>query len=287
MNKTYITICPESYGLLPVEALDDAVQKMKNDVASCISAYGNRKLYELPQDEILKLLANTEMLDKSLRSCVKSDTILRSSCKSCLEMWNDVHVYEHPNAVLLMDFPPLVNTSYRNGEYGLSKRAEVALYHWFSIHSPPDFEDGNRFMYIYKRYTNDSIDMSSDNDNWEMKRITNSVSQAIGYSDNPRFSEFLYTTVESDFNGAELLLISHNSLPLFFDYLTSGTPIHPESSSFIMKKQVEKDSEKNPKDSLFKPQKNEKSRKNSIKTDGQRCGPQEMTGIEGEEVLPY
>lgn len=287
MNKTYITICPESYGLLPVEALGGAVGKMKNDVEACISVYAGKKLYELPQNEILRILADTEMLDKSLRSCVKAETILYGSNEKSLEMWSDIHVYEYADAVLLMDFPPLVNTSYRNGEYGLSKRAEMALYHWFSTHCPPDFISGNRFLYIYKRYTSDAIDMSSDNDNWEMKRITNSVSQAIGYSDNPRFSEFLYTTVESDFNGAELLLIRHSQLPTFFDYLTSGTPIHPESSSFTIKKQVEKNSAENPKGSLFIPQRKEKSSKNSTKTDDARCGPQETTGIGGEEVLPY
>lgn len=287
MNNTYISICPESYGLLPVEAFLSAVSKMENDVKTCISRYGNKRLYELPQEEILTLLKNTELLDKSLRSCVKSETILHSNVKEELELWTDVHVYEHEGAILLMDFPPLVNISYRNGEYGLSKRAELSLFQWFANHSPPEFYDENRYLYIYKRYTSEPIDMVSDNDNWEMKRITNAVSQAIGYSDNPRFSEFLYTTVESEYNGAELLLTRHNSLVSFMSYLSSGTPIHPESSSFIREKQVEKNSAKISKGSLFQPSNYKETGKNHGEIDGGRCGPQKTTGIGREEELPY
>lgn len=286
-KKTFIVLCPEGHALLPISSLLGVVRKFENVVNSLKDTFGDIRLADLPQEEILGMLSFTEKLDKSLRSCIKEGVITGESKSGTLEMWTDVHVYEYPNAVLLMDFPPMVNSSYRYGEYGLSKRAEVELFKWFHTHNLPDFADENRFLYIYKRYVSGPIDMASDNDNWEMKRITNAVSQAIGFSDNPRFSEFFYTSVHSDFDGAELMLIRHKDLILFVDYLDSGTPIHPDSGSFFTQKQVEKNSDEFPKASFFIPDKNGKSRQKSQFSSLSSGGLQKLTAKNDEEELPF
>lgn len=286
-KKTFIVLCPEGHALLPISSLLGVIKKFENAVNSIKSTFGDIRLADLPQEEILKMLSFTEKLDKSLRSCVKEDVVTGKVKLGTLEMWSDVHVYEYPKAILLMDFPPLVNSSYRYGEYGLSKRAEIELFKWFHTRTLPDFDENNRFLYIYKRYVSGPIDMASDNDNWEMKRITNAVSQAIGFSDNPRFSEFFYTSVHSDFDGAELMLIRHKDLFSFMDYLDSGTPIHPDSGSFFTQKQVEKNSDEFPKDSFFIPDKGGKNCNTSRISNNQSGGLRKLTDKNDEEELPF
>lgn len=287
-KKSYIVICPESYGLLPVSSFQKAVQNFENDVKSHVIGNKDTRLCDLSQSDILRLLSHTEKLDKSLRSCLKPETLSTINQNGNRNLWTDVHVYEYPEAILLMDFPPLVNISYRNGEYGLSKRAEIALFQWANTHDLPDFQGENdRFLYLYKRFSTTDIGNLCDNDNWEMRRITNAVSQAIGYSDNPRFSEFFYTTVPSEFDGAELMLIRHSGLPKFIDYLSSGTPIHPESSSFFAKKQVEKSSDDFTRDSFSLPVKNPNTQAAKGIPDVGPCGQQDLTGIDASKELPF
>lgn len=288
-KKPFIVLCPEGHGLLPISSLISVVNKFKSNAESLKNVFGDILLSDMPQEDILQMLSYTEKLDKSLRSCLKEESILDSDSRNTesLELWTDVHVYEYENAILLMDFPPLVNSSYRFKEYGLSKRAEIELFRWFHSHKMPDFEAENRFLYIYKRYVSTPIDTVSDNDNWEMKRITNAVSQAIGFSDNPRFSEFFYTTVHSEFDGAELMLIRHNDLVLFSDYLISGTPVHPESGSFFTGKQVKKNSDDFPKDSFSSPVKSEKSQEESGFASTDPGGLRKLTAKSSKEELPF
>lgn len=285
-KQSYITICPESYGLLPIQSFDMALEKFRHNVKMLLQTYGSKRLCDLPQSEILTLLSQTEMLDKSLRSCLTDATIKANSAGE-LELWSDVAVYNYPGAVLLLTLPPLVNASYKNGEYGISKRAEIELYKWFLTHKPPDFDSDNRFLYAYKRYSSKALGVVSDNDNWEMRRITNAVSQAIGYSDSPRFAEFYYSTVESDYDGAELLLIRHQDLPDFMDFLGSGTPAMPDSPSFFTQKQVQKSSDKISKGSKNEPAISQKSRVVKGNSQSEPTVLQEPAGKSSSEVMPF
>ena len=231
MKSNYITIFPESYGALPVSMLLTPVNRLLKKIKGIPNSVQS-KLHQLPQDTILSMLADTELIDKSLRSCVKVETLCNAAGIQ-LDLWTDVSVHEYGSAILLMELPPLVNVSYRNGEYGLSKRAEIELFRWFTAHKEPQRIEGDKFLYIYKRFTHilDSVGLC-DNDNWEAKRITNAVTHAICFSDSPRYTEFFYTTVKSDYDGAELLVIRHSDLSKYLDYLALEVPIHPDSCAF-------------------------------------------------------
>src|SRR5699024_2464166 len=67
-KRTFIVLCPEGHALLPISSLLGVVRKFENVVDSLKDTFGDIRLADLPQEEILGMLSFTEKLDKSLRS---------------------------------------------------------------------------------------------------------------------------------------------------------------------------------------------------------------------------
>lgn len=138
----------------------------------------------------------------------------------------NIEITQPEQAILRVSLPPLIGRRFK-GSYDIYWSLKYALEEYFSTHNVPQFKDEKLFL-IYKKYgKNLTVSYTCDNDNWEAKRTTNAISEAINYSDNADHFSFIYTAVKSTTNYVEATLIKAEDLPLFCHYLTDNNPSQP------------------------------------------------------------
>ncbi len=129
-----------------------------------------------------------------------------------------IEVSQPQNTVLRISMPPLVGRKFR-GSYNIYWALKTALEEYGEVHGIDNVQ-GEKLLLIYKRYAkNLSVCYTCDNDNWEAKRITNALAEALNYSDNAEHFSMLYTSAKSDVDRMEATVILMKNLPLFTGYI--------------------------------------------------------------------
>ena len=223
---------PVSYALSPLESLVNPAEAFIKKIKSMPPGLQKKELRDLEDWRIVEPLEYIEKLDKSLRSALSSEFFDDVKLLGNLQkLWTDVSVYEYPGLLFVLYLPPLVGCSYRTGEYGISRRVQAELHTWFKAHEAPVAKTGLPLVFAYRRFILAGDKGACDNDNMEMRRITNAVVGAMGRSDQPTRVSFMYSTCVSDFRGVELAVFSKDKLPELTDKLNGDAPfIRPNMS---------------------------------------------------------
>lgn len=129
------------------------------------------------------------------------------------------------NAIVRVSIPPLVGRRI-TGSYDVYQYTKMALEDFMQTH--PLAHCTGKMLLVYKKYAeNLSINYTCDNDNWEAKRVTNAICEALNYSDNAEHFGMMYTAVKSCENYVEATVLPMQNLGLFLDYLTDPHPAQP------------------------------------------------------------
>lgn len=154
------------------------------------------QLWQLDDTTIIDLLEHIEIIDKSLRSSLSVDLFDDVRHLGDLQrLWSDVEIFHHNIAEFVVCLPPVVSCSYRYGEYGLANRVRLELREWYSSQQKPPYRVDDPLIFAYKRYISKITRQVCDNDNMELRRVTNAIVSVIGGSDKATtvFSSILHT----------------------------------------------------------------------------------------------
>ena len=179
---------------------------------------------------LYNLVSEISILDMTVRACLlekRNDGFFEREKE--LVKGSYIHVSIPANAIIRVTIPPLVGRRFK-GSYNIYWNLKLALAQFETNHkfSRPE---GEKLVLIYKRYSiNLAVGHTCDNDNWEMKRTTNAISEALNYSDNSEHFSMVYTTVQSDTDCVEATVIKQKDMMLFLDYLSEAKP---EKNIFI------------------------------------------------------
>lgn len=181
----------------------------------------------LDEESLLDILQDVSLLSMSVREGILGykDTRYPARRKQLLQAL-PVLVSIPENAILRVSMPPLVGRKI-TGAYDIYQQVKLALEDFMSTREFPAYF-GKKLLLIYKKYAqNLGVCYTCDNDNWEAKRTTNAISEALNYSDNAEHFSMMYTAVKSTANYVEATLIPIESLQYFLPYLTDATPAQP------------------------------------------------------------
>lgn len=216
-RKSVPTTCIQSTDFLITKA--KSLNKTLKNVAQ------KQTLYDVHEDYLWQILECVTQMEMAVR-----DSLLDSKINETVEKnsrycdVSGISVGQNLDSILCVTLPPLMGRRYK-GSYAIYRRLTTILKNYFDTHERPQLY-GQKLLLIYKKYTPfRGITVNADNDNWEMKRVTNAISEQLRYSDNSEHFSFMYTTVKSEANCVEALLIPLDKLPKYQEYLSSPTPI--------------------------------------------------------------
>lgn len=179
----------------------------------------------LKQEKLMyDLVSEIAKLDMTVREAVleRRDDLFFSREKELVKR-AFISVTVPENAVIRVCLPPLIGRQFK-GSYNIYWKLKAALSQFEKEHPFPNLS-GEKMVLMYKRYsTNLAVGHSCDNDNWEMKRVTNAIAEALNHSDNPEHFSMFYTTVQSAVDCVEATVIKQSDMHLFLGYLENGTP---------------------------------------------------------------
>ncbi|MBN3025038.1 hypothetical protein JXX19_01215 [Ruthenibacterium lactatiformans] len=180
----------------------------------------NQPLENIPDKKLYTLLEQITQADMAVRNAILGalDSKRPERRKRYVERLN-IHVSQPKNCILRLTLPPLASAKFA-GSYDIYQNTKLALEEYFSTRNVPDLT-GQKLTLIYKRVVkNIRSNAVCDNDNWEMKRVTNAITETLFYSDNAAHFSFFYTTVEGPIAGTEATVIRETNLMDFTGYLT-------------------------------------------------------------------
>lgn len=116
-------------------------------------------------------------------------------------------------ALLLITLFPLLHMQIKGG-YNVYFEVKFALENYLQEH-PLSLPDG-RYVLVYRRIVRGNVALSAghcDNDNFEMKRVTNAITEAIHVADSVDKFSFYYTTAAGNEAKTEVYLVSESQFP--------------------------------------------------------------------------
>lgn len=195
------------------------------DKINVISKKLNNNMPAFETENILyRLISEISMLDMTIRACLleKRNNSFFEREKELVK-GSHIHISTPSNAIIRVTIPPLVGRQFK-GSYNIYWKLKSALAQFEKNYKLPRLE-GEKLLLIYKRYsTNLAVGHTCDNDNWEMKRTTNAISEALNYSDNSEHFSMVYTTVKSNTDCVEATVIKQKDMALFLHYLSEAKP---------------------------------------------------------------
>lgn len=175
------------------------------------------RLYDAPQDgnTLLKMLEELEKTRISARQIIDQILLPDSQKQALLRVGiKDISI-SNPSvpALLLITLFPLVNTQIKGG-YNVYFEVKFALEKYLQEH-PLTLPMG-RFALVYRRIIKGNLALSAghcDNDNFEMKRVTNAITEAIHVADSVDKFSFYYTAAAGDEAKTEVYLATESQFP--------------------------------------------------------------------------
>ena len=193
---------------------DSLVQKAQN-------LPSETSVLAIDEDELFDILEDIEDINRIVRESLLESPFYDNSSR--IEGYFDraeIRVCTPQNAIVRLIFPPLLRAK-RSNAYNVYWQAKAALKNHFESRGKPCLLR-KKFVLIYKKYaTNLSADYTCDNDNWEMKRVTNAISEFFNITDNADTFSFFYTAEKAEKNYVEVTLIERKNMGLFLDYITT------------------------------------------------------------------
>lgn len=202
---------------------------------------GRNSISSLGPDLIKKCLSNVLLMSTALRVALAQTSERDMALHSSGSLFCPVRVQKKDSAILRLALPPLV-ASRMAGSYDLYGWVKQAVTE-FLAQNPITVRPDEHLLMIYKRYELNPNMSLLDNDNFETKRVTNAVCEALAHDDNCFVLSFLYMTVHSSMRGVEATLIRQKDLTVFTDYLSET---EPEDRDFLASVVTPQTAEKSP-----------------------------------------
>ena len=156
---------------------------------------------EINLSALTKLLESTELMRREIRILASNslDSSDKKSFSDSSEKLSSVVVSSPSGTYLQLELYPLVKLPIK-GCYNVYFDVKTAVQHYLREHDVYIPED-SRFTLIYAKVTTADVKLAKgrcDNDNFEMKRVTNAITDAIGIADSVDKFSFFYTTIHGD-----------------------------------------------------------------------------------------
>lgn len=156
---------------------------------------------EINLSALTKLLESTELMRREIRTLASNllDSSDEKSFSDSSEKLSSVVVSSPSGTYLQLELYPLVKLPIKGG-YNVYFDVKTAVQHYLREHDVYIPED-SRFTLIYAKVTTADVKLAKgrcDNDNFEMKRVTNAITDAIGIADSVDKFSFFYTTIHGD-----------------------------------------------------------------------------------------
>lgn len=220
---------------LPVRLLSGDQKTRLHKHAEEILRLTEESISALTQDEqqkwLLRLAGEIAICDMSVRGCILGQVSEtgHDARQERLTGTAKIRISSPPNTILRVTLPPLIGRKIK-GSYNVYWKLKMALAQYEKdtgqLKTPTQ-----KILILYKKYAR-CIDIghTCDNDNWESRRTTNAISEALNYSDNPQHMSMLYTTVQC--SGAhpdcvEITVMPEENLAMFLPYLQKTEPEQP------------------------------------------------------------
>lgn len=187
----------------------------------------NEDLRSVHSDYLLDLLSNATQISMAVRGAyLGGKNAWYGMRREEVGVILPVKVGHPDGTILRVTVPPLIGTRFK-GSYDVYWNVKVILEEYYEKHERPILY-GKKLLLIYKKYApNLSADFTCDNDNWEAKRVTNAISEALLYSDNADHFSMMYTAVKSAFSFVEATVIHIEDMAKFADYIIDPVPSQP------------------------------------------------------------
>lgn len=181
----------------------------------------------VPDDVLYSLLEQTSQLDMAVREGILGyKDSGYAGRRGRLASQIPVIVAQPPGTVLRISLPPLIGRRFR-GSYNLYWAVKIALEEYCASHTI-DTPLSEKLLLIYKRYArNLDVCYTCDNDNWETKRVTNALSEALNYSDNAEHFSMMYTAVKGSVDCMEATIVRIQDMGAHLNYILDPTPAQP------------------------------------------------------------
>lgn len=221
-----VSISRPSYNLpVRAETLEEVADLSRKMLDSIQKLIGNPDFSYLKQEpELYKIISNNSKIDMTLRSCILGykDSGYPQREKELVSHYN-IAISQPQNTILRVLIPPMIGRQF-SGSYNIYWKLKSAFAQYETKYKFESAE-GKKVVLIYKRYvTNPNAAVCCDNDNFEMQRVTNAISEAVNWSDNAVQFSMMYTAVESSVDCVEATLCLQENFGLFLDYLLDKTP---------------------------------------------------------------
>lgn len=159
------------------------------------------------RQEILTIIQETELIRLSIRKTIPYLPEQITTKEKAIEPLG-ITVSTPSYALLMVDMIPL-NPQPTKGSYNVYYEVREALKNYLSQH-PMILNPKQRYTLIYKRIVPGDLRLATgkcDNDNFEMKRVTNAITDTIGIADSVDKFSFYYTTVAGKSHHTEVILV--------------------------------------------------------------------------------
>lgn len=217
-NKSFVVYSDIKKFIEKIDKLYALGKKIENEQTENVYDISSVKLYEI--------LQYTSFIAMKIREAVDYNTRFFSynERKKVFKRYVNalpITVSQPENAILRVKIYPLIRDSYK-GAYNVYWDVKDAI-KAYSYDNKIERITSGKLLLIYKKYGPANARLCSyDNDNWEMKRVTNAISESINYPDTAKNFSFLYTAVEAEENYVEATLIRMENIDFFTKYLAEN-----------------------------------------------------------------
>lgn len=166
--------------------------------------------------DILGIIQDLELARYSARKLVDAAAISDEEKQAAAEaQLRDIQVFGTSGIILLrLVLFPLTPYPIK-GAYNVYFSVKEALLS-YSKTQPFHFDPSCRYTLVYQRIVKGKVRLSAgccDNDNFEMQRVTNAITEVIGIADSADKFSFYYTTISGQDAKTIVYLVRENDLP--------------------------------------------------------------------------
>lgn len=171
---------------------------------------------EMDGKDILELIQDLELARFSARKLVDAAALPAAERQAVKEVQlKDIQVSgKSGNILLKLTLLPLTPYPIK-GAYNVYFGVKEALLS-YSKKQPFQFDPSCRYTLVYQRIVKGKVRLSAgccDNDNFEMQRVTNAITEAIGIADSADKFSFYYTTMGGREAKTLVYLVLEKDLP--------------------------------------------------------------------------
>lgn len=186
----------------------DYIQRRASKILDILTKIKTSKMKE--NDALISILQENELMRREIRTLASNvyDPDNESRFERIDAKLQSVIVSQPNGCYLKIELYPLIGKPIKGG-YNVYFEVKDAVSRYI-YENRVKFPQDKRFTLVYQRVTTGDLILAKgrcDNDNFEMKRVTNAISDAIGIADSVDKFSFFYTTIQGKEDKTEVFLL--------------------------------------------------------------------------------